>query len=49
MEGLLLENTNIGLDLSKIAKEVEKQTRITTSIVISKNKVKSIGGAILRS
>ncbi len=49
LEGLLLENTNIGLDLSKIAKEVEKLTGITTSIVISKNKVKSIGGAIVRS
>lgn len=49
MEGLLPENTNIELNLSKIAKEVEKQTRITTSIVISKNKVKSIGGAIVRS
>ncbi|MCD6164065.1 MAG: hypothetical protein J7J30_01310 [Candidatus Odinarchaeota archaeon] len=49
LEGLLPENTNIELNLSKIAKEVEKQTRITTSIVISKNKVKSIGGAIVRS
>ncbi len=49
LEVLLSENTNIEPDLSKIAKEVEKQTGTATSIVISKDKVKSIGGAIVRS
>ena len=49
LEVLLSENTNIEPGLSKIAKEVEKQTGTATSIVISKDKVKSIGGAIVRS
>ena len=49
LEVLLSENTNIEPDLSKIAKEIEKQTGTATSIVISKDKVKSIGGAIVRS
>lgn len=49
LEVLLSENTNIEPDLSKIAKEVEKQTGTATSIVLSKDKVKSIGGAIVRS
>jgi len=49
LEVLLPENTNIKPDLSKIAKEIEKQTGTTTSLVISKDKVKSIGGVMVRS
>jgi len=49
LEVLLPENTNIKPDLSKIAKEIEKQTGTTISLVISKDKVKSIGGVMVRS
>lgn len=49
LEVLLPENTNVDLDLSKIAKEVEEQTGVKTSLNISKERIRSIGGVIVRS
>jgi len=49
LEILLPENTNVNLDLTKIAREVEEQTGRTTSFTVSKNRIKSIGGVIVRS
>ncbi len=49
LEVLLPENTNVNLDLSKIAKEVENQTGVKTSLSISNETIRSIGGVIVRS
>ena len=49
LEVLLPENTNVDLDLSKIAKEVGNQTGVKTSLSISKERIRSIGGVIVRS
>ncbi len=49
LEVLLPENTNVNLDLAKIAREVEERTGRPTSFTISKNRVRSIGGVIVRS
>ena len=49
LEVLLPENTNVNIDLSKIAKEVEEQTGVKTSLNISKERIRSIGGVIVRS
>ena len=49
LEVLLPENTNVNIDLSKIAKKIEEQTGIKTSLNISKERIRSIGGVIVRS
>lgn len=49
LEILFPENTNVDLDLTRISSEVEKQTRKSTSFTISKDRIKSIGGVIVRS
>ena len=49
LEILLPSDTNVVLDLDRIAKEAEAETGNKTSLTISDERIKSVGGVIVRS